>query len=340
MPAPGGVREILRVAVPLVISTGSLTLMQFCDRMFLSWYHADAFRAVLPSGILSFTLICGFLALVGYGGTFVAQYHGAGDGPGCGRATAQALWLALLCWPAVLALMPLGGLILRWSGHGPAVLALEWDYFSILMLGSLPNLLNSAWAGFFSGRGDTRATMVANVSGNLLNIGLDWLMIFGHGGFPEMGIRGAAWATVISGLVPPVLLAARYFGPRMAAACATRRTWRFDAPLFRRLVRFGLPAGGHLFLDLTSFTFFVLLAGSLGPAELAASNLALSVNTLAFMPMLGLGIASSIVVGQYQGRRDSRTAERAGWTTLKMAAGYMAAMGVTYVLFPGFYIAI
>ena len=77
-PAPGGYREMLRVAYPLVLSMGTFTIMQFCDRIFLAHYSSTSIQAALPAGILSFTLICFFHALAGYSGTFVAQYHGAG----------------------------------------------------------------------------------------------------------------------------------------------------------------------------------------------------------------------------------------------------------------------
>ncbi|OQW97368.1 MAG: hypothetical protein BWK77_01855 [Verrucomicrobia bacterium A1] len=335
---PGGLREVWRVAYPLILSTASLSLMQFCDRMFLSWYSGVSIRASLPAGILSFTMICGFFAVAGYGGTFVAQYHGAGEPRGCGRATAQAVLFAVLSWPVILLLfLPLGRIALRWTGHPPDVLAEELVYFDITMWGSLGSMASTAVAGFFSGRGDTRTTMWAYMAGNLLNIPLDWLMIFGRLGVPEMGIRGAAIATVIAGCVPPAILFALYFGRRANREFGTRATFRYDPVLFRRLLRFGLPSGVHLALDLTSFTLFVLLVGRLGPVAQAASNIALSVNTLAFMPILGLGIAASIVVGQYQGRREPEHAERGGWSALMLGMVYMAAIGSTYLLFPEFY---
>ena len=87
---PGGYREMLRVAWPLIISMGSFTVMQFADRVFLAWHSMVSIQAALPAGILSFTLSAGFMALAGYANTFVAQYHGAGDAAGCGRATARS----------------------------------------------------------------------------------------------------------------------------------------------------------------------------------------------------------------------------------------------------------
>ncbi len=335
--APGGYRETLKVAWPLIVSMGSFTLMQFTDRLFLAWYSAVSIQAALPAGILSFTLVSGFMALAGYANTFVAQFHGAGDGPGCSRATAQGVLLALISWPLMLALIPLGLWLLRISGHAPEVLAEERAYFVILMLGSVTAPLGAALGGFFGGRGDTFTTMIANVIGNLINIVLDYAMIFGRWGFPEMGIRGAAWATVISGFISPALLSALYFSRRCNAGFRTRAEFQWDSVLMRRMLRFGLPAALHLVLDVGAFTLFVLLTGRLGPTALAASNIALSINNIAFMPLIGISIAASILVGQYQGRRQSAIAEKAGWTSLKLGWMYMGGIALTFVAFPEAY---
>lgn len=335
--SPGGYAEVLRISWPLIISMGSFTLMQFTDRMFLAWYSSVSIQAALPGGILSFVFICGFMALAGYANSFVAQYYGAGDKAGCSRATAQGVWMSILSWPIMLALIPAGQWVLRVSGHAPMVLAEELTYFNILMIGSVSVPLGSAISSFFTGQGDTKTNMYANLAGNVANLVLDYAMIFGRWGFPKMGIAGAAWATVISGCVGPGIMFIVYFARKTDAEFQTRRTFRFDGRLFARMIRFGLPSAGQLFLDISSFSLFVLFTGRLGTIALASSNIALSINNVAFMPLIGMSIAASILVGQYQGRGDSRTAERAGWTCLKVGWIYMAMVGSTFILFPRVY---
>ncbi len=335
--APGGYREVLKMASPLIVSMGSFTVMQFCDRMFLAWYSPISIQAALPGGILSFALICGFMALAGYANTFVAQYHGGGDRTGCSRSTAQGIWLALLSWPMILVLIPLGWGILHVSGHAPEVREQELVYFTILMIGSVAAPLGAAVSSFFTGRGDTMTNMMATVAANLVNLVLAYAMIFGRFGFPEMGIRGAAWASVIAGFVAPAILLWLYFSPRNIAEYATKENFVLDMPLLRRMVRFGLPSALHLMLDVGSFTIFVLLTGRLGAIALASSNIALSINNIAFMPLIGMSIAASILVGQYQGRRDGDVAEKAGWTALKIGWCYIGIIAATFVLFPRAY---
>lgn len=335
---PGGYREIMTVAYPLMISMGSFTLMQFVDRMFLAWHSSVSIQAALPAGILSFTFVCGFMALAGYANTFVAQFHGASDPAGCARSTAQGVFIALFSWPVMLALIPLGHLFLRFSGHPPAVFAEEILYFDIMMIGSLSAPLGAAISSFYTGRSRTLVTMAATMASNVVNLGLDYAMIFGRWGFPEMGIRGAAWASVIAGFVMPLILLGLYFWGAERDVYHTRRTFRMDRSLLWRMIRYGAPSGVHLALDIASFSIFVLLTGRMGELALATSNIALSINMLAFLPLIGISIACSTVVGQYQGKRRSDDAERAGWTSFKIGTAYMACIGLTYVVFPEFYL--
>ncbi|MCP4714751.1 MAG: MATE family efflux transporter [Deltaproteobacteria bacterium] len=337
--SPGGYREVMRIAWPLIVSTGSFTLMMFCDRMFLAWHSVVAIQAALPAGIIAFTLSCGFMAVAAYAGTFVAQYYGAGDKEGCARAAAQGVFMALGSWPVLLLLIPVGAWMLRFSGHAPAVLDAELSYYTILMIGGVTSPLGAAVSSFFTGMGKTRLTMTANVVANVFNIVLDYGLIFGEWGLPEMGIRGAAWATVIAGFVSPLILLAVFFSGKINNQFSTRRLFRYDHQLFWRMIRFGFPSGVHLALDIASFSVFVMLTGRMGASVLAVSNIALSINLLAFMPLVGLGIAASILVGQYQGSRQSQHAERAGWTALKIGIIYMTVIGASFIVFPEEYYA-
>jgi len=327
----------MKIAWPLIISSGTFAVLNFCDRLFLSWYSEAAFRASLPAGILFFTLVCGFMALAAFTNTFVAQYWGAGDKEGCARATAQGIFFSLLSIPLIMLLTPFGLWLLRMSGHGAEVLALEQEYLGILMWCGGGMALSSALSSFFSGRGKTAVIMACNLIANGLNILLNYLFIFGKWGCPEMGIAGAGWATVIGSWTCPVIFALIYFSKSVNAEFGTIRNLRFDRWLFLRMIRFGLPSGIHWFLDVAAFTVFVLLIGRMGPVAHIASNIALSVNLIAFMPMIGMGMAVSVLVGQYLGRNQPEYAERMGWLAMKIGVGYTATIGLTFILFPAFY---
>jgi len=329
-----------RVAAPIIVTMASFTLMQFCDRIFLAHHGSVSLRAAFPAGILALTLTIFFQALAGYSGTFVAQYHGAGRKPECGRATAQGLWLGLLTWPLGIALLPFGFWLLSVAGHPADVLASEKIYFGLLMLGCGFWSMTNAVSGFFSGRGDTRTPMLASLASNMANIALDYAMIFGHWGFPAWGIAGAAVATVISSALGLSILLALYFRKEFRGEYATwsgqRMEWRMMAPL----LRYGIPASLNSLQDVGAFTFFVVLLGRLPAADMAASNIAFSINNVAFMPLMGMGMAATILVGQYQGARQAATAERAGRTALKMGWVYMGVVALSFLLFPEPYFAL
>ena len=333
----GGYAEVLRIAWPLVISTGSFTLMTFCDRLFLAWHSPVSIQAALPAGILSFACISGFMALAAFAGTFVAQFPGAGDGRGCVRAAVQGMILALVSWPLLIALIPVGRVVLSHSGHSPNVLAAELPYFSLLMAGGLGPPLAAAAGSFFTGRGQTRIPMITNVLANMINIALDYGLIFGAWGMPRLGMQGAAWATVISGMISPALLILIMFSAPVARRYHTRAQLVLDRQLLWRMIRFGTPAGIHMSLDISAFAVFVVLTARMDPVSLAASNIALSINLLAFLPLVGLGIAAGVLVGQYQGAQRSRDAARTGWTALKLGWIYMAVIGSSFILIPELY---
>lgn len=328
----------MHVAWPLIINSGAFAVLNFCDRLFLSWHDEAEFRASLPAGILFFTLVCGFMALAGFTNTFVAQLWGAGDKQGCARATSQGIIFSVLSLPIIMALTPVGLWLLRISGHGAEVLALEEEYFKILMWCGGGMTLGSALSSFFSGRGKTFVIMGCNIFANGLNILLNYVLVFGKWGFPEMGIAGAGWATVIGSWVSPLILALLYFSKPINSGFKTFKNLRYDPWLFKRMIRFGLPSGLHWFLDVAAFTIFVLLIGRMGPIAHIASNIALSINLIAFMPMIGMGMAASILVGQYLGRNEPDYAERVGWLALKIGVVYIIFIGATFLLFPGFYI--
>jgi MATE family multidrug resistance protein len=334
---PGGYREMGRIAAPLILSMASFTIMQFCDRVFLSRYSNVSIQAALPAGILAHTLTCFFQALAGYSGTFTAHYYGAKETDACVRSTLQGIWLAFLSWPLILLLIPFGCWLMALSGHAPDVLTAEKTYFIILMAGGVVVPLNCAIGGYFMGIGQTTINMAANAFGCLLNIVLNYVMIFGHWGVPPLGIAGSAYATLISGAAICLILFAVFLRDP-AVRAQTGRAWlRMDGVLMWRIVRFGTPSGVQLLMDVGTFALFVMLTGRLGDVSLAASNIAFSINNLAFAPLLGFGMAASTLVSQHQGAKNPEAAERAGYTGLKIGVLYMCLIGATFVFLPRAY---
>jgi MATE family multidrug resistance protein len=119
----------------------------------------------------------------------------------------------------------------------------------------------------------------------------------------------------------------------------TIKGWRLERDLFVRLLRYGFPSGVQFFLEMAGFTAFVLLVGRLGIASLAATNIAFNINTLAFMPMIGCGIAVSVLVGQYLGGDNSDHAQSAVYSGFHLTLAYMLSIAAAYVLVPDVFVA-
>jgi MATE family multidrug resistance protein len=332
--AEGGYREVLVVAIPLILSTGAWSVQHFVDRMFLTWYSAETIAAAMPAGMLNFTIMSLFLGTARYSSTFVAQYYGARRYPRVGPALWQGVYIAVIAAVVHLVLMRLTGPIFGFIGHDPAVREHEITYFRYLCLGAGPAVGAATLSGFYAGRGRTWPIMWVNVLATVVNLVFDYAFIFGHWGFPEMGIKGAALATVLSGVFSFLAYVVMLAAPSYDRQYHTLRGWRFERELFGRLMRFGLPSGVQFCLDMAGFTTFVLLMGRLGTTKLAATNIAFNINTLAFMPMIGFGIAVSVLVGQQLGRDRPDLAERSAYSGFHLTFLYMGSIAAAYVLVP------
>jgi len=330
----GGYREVLAIALPLILSTSAWSVQHFVDRMFLSWYSPEALAASMPAGILFFTLMSLFIGTASYVSTFVAQYFGAEQYQRIGPALWQGIYISLLGGLLLLCLIPLADPIFGLVAHDPAVRHHEVVYFRILCIGGFPVIASAAISGFFAGRGRPWPVMWVNTLSTAANLVLDYALIFGAWGFPELGIMGAGIATVLAGclsLIAYLFLVSRRPYDR---TFHTLKGWKPDKELFLRLIRFGLPSGVQFFLEMAGFTAFILLVGRLGITSLAATNIAFNINTLAFMPMIGCGMAISVLVGQYLGKDRPDLAQKSVFSGFHITFVYMAAIAGAYVLIP------
>ena len=331
---PNGYRDVLAISLPLVASMGSLTLMQFTDRMFLANYSVDAIAAALPAGIVAFTSISFFMGVANYTNAFVAQYTGARAFHRVGASVWQGIYFSLFAAVLLACLFFFSGTLFDLIGHSPHIRVLEVTYFNILILGAGLVVLGSALACFYTGRGLTRAVMLVYMAGATVNIPLDYCLINGVGPFPELGIMGAAIATVAASATIVFAFGLLIFSPANRERFGTWSNRAFDKELFRRLLRFGMPSGIQFFLEIFGFTFFIQMVGRLGDLELAVSNIVLSIETLAFLPMVGFHIGTATLVGQAIGRSRPEDGVYSTTSALHITLTYMMLIAALFVLAP------
>jgi len=336
---PCGYRDVLQLAFPLILSTSSWTIQSFVDRMFLTWYSAETLAASMPSSIISFTIISFFLGTGSYVSTFVAQYYGAQRPERIGACLWQGIYFAGITAFLFVFLAPATDFIFALVGHNAKLQELEAKYFRILCFGSGLAVYSSVLSSFFSGLGRTWTIMWVNLGATCVNIVFDYLMIFGYGGFPEQGIAGAAWATVFSTLFSSIVFSWLLFGSKKyRQAYGLFHHCRIDRALFKRLMYYGGPNGLQFMLDNLAFTFFIILIGRLGTDELTVTTLAFQINTIAFLPMIGLSIATSILVGQELGANRPEFAVRATWRAFHLTFLYMGTIALCYVILPDLFL--
>src|SRR3954468_9025598 len=283
---PCGGREVLAIALPLVVSTMFCSVQWFVDRMFLMWHSVDAMTAATPAGMAFWSMICFPAGIASFVNTFVAQYHGAGKPERIGLAVAQGVWLGWICTPLFLLAIPLAPYFLV-SGANPEVADLEVEYFRYLTFGGGALVLTNALSSFYTGRGMTRVVMLVQVGGTLVNVVLDYLLIFGHSGIgiPQMGIKGAAIATAAASWFDVLVFTLLLRFSREREKFGLTNANRLDAALFWRLIHFGAPGALPLPVEVISFTPLTQFVTEISKAAGAATGLAFNINSIAFIPI-------------------------------------------------------
>ncbi|MCA9127619.1 MAG: MATE family efflux transporter [Planctomycetales bacterium] len=320
-----GPQPLISLALPLMISAGFMAITLFTDRTLLYWQSELSAAAATGGGTLYWLLICFPMGLLGYISTFVSQYRGAKNFARIGVAYRHAWVLAWLLVPVFLLAIAIAGPFFRWAGHGPELAAMESAYLQVLLVGGIGFLFYCVQSGLLTGQGKTTTVLALDGLATIVNLVLDAVLIFGFGPIPAMGIVGAAIATSASFWIKVPLagwIIARDPVSNHYLARNSTQVWERD--MFRRLFVYGAPAGLQLLAEAGCFSVIMLQVGSLGEFQLAATSLALGINVLAFVPMIGLGIGVGVMVGQRltEGRVD--LARRTVACGLAMTSTYTA----------------
>lgn len=329
---PGGILELLPIAIPMFLSSMFDMLMMFIDRLFLSHVGVVHQAAAMSGGITSWMVVSFFVGIVGYSSTLTAQYFGAGQKYNCVRMVKQALWCAIVSYPLILLVDCLVNISPVFSGHSELEQTLERRYFWYMAFGSVNALARFVFGSFFTGIGRTKVLMAANIVALVVNVVANWILIFGHLGCPALGLDGAAIGTIMSGAAAALLLMAAYWRTRRHPEWEDGR----NPPLFEvdklyKLVRYGLPQGGENVLGMVCFVFLVASFHSYGDDMAAATTIAFNWDSFSFHPLIGIQVAVSTLVGQAMGAGLPDRAVRVAHSGFKVAVAYAACMLILFV---------
>ena len=270
--------------------------------------------------------------------SFASQLSGAGKPVAARRYAWYGLILAAITGVLSLAGVPLIRDVLGLLPFSPAVHGHMSDYMELRLLSIAGIVATEALGNWYGGLGNTRLHMIAALVQMVLNVALNWILIFGHLGAPALGVEGAAWASVIATWGGAAMLgglfAARFGYERGPGPLALR----LDE--FLRMLRFGVPNGLNWFLEFAAFWLFInVVVAQLGTIVLAVLNVAIQINSVAFMPAFGVSSAGAILTGQAIGAGHRDEVPPLLRRTVRVNAVWMCTVGLVYVFAPGVVIA-
>ncbi|NIZ47029.1 MATE family efflux transporter [Entomospira nematocerorum] len=293
--------RLISLAIPLVVQGFIFILALLVDRLLIAHYDLIQFAAVGIAGWTATAIFFFFHGTVNFAGNMVAQYFGANRREFLIDPVWVALVLAGIFSVVLIATIP-------WSKQifGIPLFNMESSmrkyseiYFSLLMLAHAISLFSTAVMVFFAGIGHTVKLMMIAIVGNVVNMGFGWLLIFGHWGFPELGITGAGLASVISSAVSLAFALSLFFlaAKSYPAILKPRIKWR----QMGRLIKMGSPAGLEMGLEMSGFAILKLALGSISAEAVAAAGISFSLLEFVDAPLDALAAATAIMIAQERG---------------------------------------
>jgi MATE family, multidrug efflux pump len=334
LPRREELRAMIRLALPVVTIQVGMMAMGVVDTVMVGHLSTQALAAVALGNLYFFGLAVFAMGTLMVLDPVVAQAVGAGDEPAVARGIQRGVLLAgLLTLPAVLLLIVAKSFMLL--ARQPAeVVPAAAAYALRLAPGVLPFFVFIVFRQSLQAMRLTAPIVIAIVVANLANAALNWLLIFGHYGFPALGVEGSAWATTLSRWLLAVLLLALVHRRVAPYLWPVRREIWEPAPL-GRMIRLGVPIGCQYLLEFGAFALVALMMGWLGTNAMAGHQIAINLASLTFMVPLGTSDAASVLVGQAVGRRDPAGARGAAYSALLCGAGFMSLTAVLFLSVPG-----
>ena len=327
------IQDSLKLAWPLILANLASNAMQFIDSIMLGRYSQQALAGVAVGGAFFHLLFIIFQGILMAVGPMVAQAFGAKDEEELKRSLRSGVFLAVgISFLPMLVFLNSED-ILTWMRQPPVIVPDAASYLGILALGMPFFLGYFACKSFLEGLGNTRSVLFIVLGALLVNVVLNYSLIFGNFGLPTLGLKGAAIATLVSYIVMAVA-AFLYILSGYSHLNWNFRRWRPEFSHIAQIFKLGLPIGLSLGFEGGMFAAVVFLMGQFGVAALAAQQITVQMTSLTFMIPLGIAIAGSVRVGQAVGAQDLRGARRAGYVSMGLAVFVMCFSASAYVLIP------
>lgn len=336
--ASASLRVLLALALPMVLSRATQSVMTFADALMVEHLGPQAIAASATGGFNVFLFMILPMGTVFIVQSFVAQLVGANDRDATPRFAYYGLIIAAIAGILALLAIPAIDPLLGYAEFSPAVRHQMSEYMTLRMYAVAGVVAVEVLGNWYGGLGNTWMALVASVISMVSDLFLNWVLIYGNLGAPEMGVNGAALSSTIGSYVGLAFLLVafwRRWGMAIGGPAPARGRPRLTLHELWRVVRFGLPNGLNWFGDFAAFQLFVnVVFASLGDDTLAALNVVIAINSLAFMPAFGLASAGAILAGQAIGAGNKDAVWPQVKLTFAVTALWMCTIGAAYLIAP------
>lgn len=322
-------RLLAVLAGPVAVARVSNLTMGLVDTWMVGRLGAAQLAGVALADACFFTFLVFTVGVVRALDPLISQAHGAGDPERCAQSWRAGLVLGLLCALPLSSLLLFGmEPILAALGQDPEVVLHAKSYLTPIAFGVPAQLFYVACACLVQSLGETRPPMVIALVANVLNVFLDYVLIFGKLGFPELGVVGSGVASsacrwfMCLALFAWILFGSRYAPYRVRVPVSAR--------LLAQLLRLGVPIGLSHAFEVGAFAAASIFLGWIGREALAAHQIAIKMSATAFMVAVAIGVATSIRVGNGIGAGDSQGAQRSAWVGVGLGLGVMTVTGLVF----------
>ena len=332
-------RNLFTLSWPVILENLLHTAVFIVDTLMVSALGTVALAAVGLSGTLLWITTSIFSVVMVGATALVARYCGAKDSELARTAAGESLLITALLG----SLLTLGGFlwaqkILTLMGAEEGVIRLGTTYLRIVFLSISARLFIFVGSGILRGAGDSRTPMQITFIANFFNILFNYLLIYGRWGFPRLEVRGAAFATALSFLIGAALTFWALFAGRSEVKLLPKNLVRFHFPMWRKIFKISLPSGIEQAVMGAGMILFTKIVTSLGTLSLAAHQIVVRIEALSFMPVLGLSMAVTTLVGQSLGAKETLLAQRSVERAVRFAMILMFLMAFFFVAIPQFFV--
>jgi MATE family multidrug resistance protein len=321
------------LAYPVMLSQMGHILVNLSDSVMVGQLGTIPLASVsLAISVFSIVLLFGIG--VSYGMTpLVAQADGEDDKQRAVSILKHGLILNTLFGVILMFATYGGGKLLVFMGQDQEVLDGTIPYLGLMAICMLPLMVFQSFRQFAEGLSFTKQSMIISISANVLNVILNYILIFGKFGMEPMGLMGAGWATLISRIFMTVLMGGYIiFSKRFAPYMVFYKAIKTTKSVYRNILKIGVPSGVQYIFEVGAFSAAAIMIGWLGAMPLAAHQIAMNLSAVTYMMSTGIAAAATIRIGNQLGKKDIKTLRMAGFTCFVMAAIFMAFTGIGFIL--------